>query len=191
MLDHPSPSPLYVDDDFLNEVDMSTNGSALADADNSEAQGQDLDAHALAIITFISNRMAAGAAGPLRKHFGLSVTEARIAFLVGGGELTSSNAIAQHIGLDKAAISRGVNSLVQMGLLTQERDPRHASRLRLSLTEEGLKRREGLRRFNFRREAHLLSSLSAREQKQLVQSLRKVLENVEAANKLSQLGVFF
>jgi DNA-binding MarR family transcriptional regulator len=169
---------------------MSKVDSNVENADASQARAADLDVHALAIITFISNRMAAGAAGPLRERFGLSVTEARIVFLVGGGELTSASALVRYIGLDKAAISRGVNRLVQLGLLTQERDPRHASRIRLALTEKGRKCSEGLYRLNFGREAHLLSSLTDKEQKQLIKSLRKILLNVESANKLTQSGSF-
>lgn len=151
----------------------------------------DLETHALAVITFIANRMAAGSAAPLRERFGLSVTEARIVFLVGTSEAAHAAALVRQIGLDKAAISRGVSRLVELGLLVSSQDPDHAARHTLTLTETGRAGCNDMVRFNFGREAHFLSVLSEKERAKFLSSLQKLLANVEETTALSRLGRFW
>lgn len=157
----------------------------------SRGTDDELDAHALAIISFLYNRVVAGAAPAVRKRTGLSVTEAKIVFYVGTSGSTTANTLARSMGLDKAAISRASNRLVDLGLIVSERDPHHGARNLLSLTEAGRVACEAIAHFTFAREEHLLSMLSAEEQRQLLESLRKILTMVDTTNKLVELGHFW
>lgn len=155
------------------------------------AADEELGQHALAIISFLYNRVIAGAAPALRKRLGLSVTEARMVFFIGARRSISANELARYMGLDKAAISRGANRLVELGLIRSARDPQNASRNILSLTAAGQGACEAIGRFTFAREAHLLSVLGADEQRQFLESLRKVLTMVDSTNELVEAGKFW
>lgn len=152
---------------------------------------EELGTHALAIISFVYNRIIAGAAPALRKHTGLSVTEARIVFHIGASGATTANSLARTLGLDKAAISRSVSRLVDLVLVVSERDPHHAARNILTLTGTGQTNYRAIAHFTFGREKHLLSVLEDEEHQRFLESLKKVLSNVDSTNKLVELGHFW
>lgn len=156
-----------------------------------QVSDDELGTHALAVIGYLYNRVVAGAAPALRKRTGLSVTEARIVFQVGASRLTTANQLAKSLGLDKAAISRAIHRLIELGLVTSGRDPDHAARNLLALTETGEALCELITHFTFAREKHLLNVLTEEEQSQFLDSLRKILKNVEAVNKLVANGQFW
>lgn len=168
-----------------------TTGSKAKRKSASRALDDELESHALAIISYLYNRVVAGAAPALRKGTGLSLTEGRIVFDVGAAESTTANKLAKSLGLDKAAISRGVNRLIELGLMISEPDPRHGARNLLSLSDEGQRRRQLVAQFTFAREKYLLNVLTAEEERQFVDSLRKILTNVEPLNKLVAQGHFW
>jgi DNA-binding MarR family transcriptional regulator len=155
------------------------------------AVDEELGKHALAIISFLYNRVVAGAAPALRERLGLSVTEARMVFFVGANQSMSANELARYLGLDKAAISRGANRLVELGLIVSEQDRQNGARNLLSLTKAGEVACEAIGHFSFAREKHLLSVLSAKEQRQFLESLRKVLTMVDSTNELVEAGNFW
>jgi DNA-binding MarR family transcriptional regulator len=143
------------------------------------------------MVSFIYNRVVAGAAGALRKRLKLSVTEARIALHVGASESVTAAELVRIMGLDKAAISRGTNRLIELGLIKSEPDPQHAGRHILSVTKSGRTCYEAIEHFTFAREEYLLSVLSAGEQKQFLESLHKILKNVEPTNERARAGDFW
>lgn len=150
-----------------------------------------LGTHALAIISFIYNRVVAGAATALRRQVGLSVTEARIVLHVGAEEWKTANELSKNLALDKAAISRAVGRLIDLGLITSERDPNHAARNLLELTEVGQDRYRQIAVFTFAREDSLLGVLSERERRQFTTILQKILTNVETVNDRVAQGEFW
>ncbi len=157
----------------------------------SRAADDELGTHALAIVGFLYNRVIAGAAPALRKRTGLSVTEARIVFHLGATSWATANKLAKNLGIDKAAISRATNRLVELGLVASERDPNHAARNILTLTEAGEAHCKLIAHFTFAREEHLLNVLDEEEHQQFLKSLRKILTNVENVNKLVAQGYFW
>lgn len=170
---------------------MSTDKSGLKGKGKLRTSDAKFDTHALPMISFIYNRIIAGAAGSLRKRLGLSVTEAKIAFHVGASDSMTAVELVRILGLDKAAISRGSNRLIELGIIRSERDPQHASRNILSLTEAGRPYCEAIVHFTFAREDYLLNVLNADEQQRFIESLRKILANVEPTNKLVRSGHFW
>jgi len=175
-------------------VDMSTYEPEIpgdaADREPSRS-GDDLNTHALAIISLLYNRVVAGAASAVRKRIGLSVTEAKVIFHIGACGSTTANKVAKIVGIDKAAISRATNRIVELGLVASERDPNHAGQNLLTLTGKGLIACEAIAHFTFAREEYLLSSLSDAEQRQFLESLRKILTMVDSTNELVDQGNFW
>lgn len=159
--------------------------SSSRDAEN------ELGTHALAIISFVYNRVIAGAAPALRKRTGLSVTEARIVFHLGSTSWATANKLANKLGIDKAAISRATNRLVELGLIASERDPKHAARNILTLTEAGEAHFKQIARFTFAREKYLFNVLDEEEHRQFLKSLQKILMNTDNVNKLVAQGHFW
>ena len=170
---------------------MSTIDSAAKRGIASRMSDDELSTHALAIISFIYNRVIAGAAPALRKRIGLSLTEARIVLHVGAAEWNTANELARNLALDKAAISRAVARLIELGLMVSERDPQHAGRNLLKLTDAGRVRSRQIEFFTFAREDYLLNVLTDREQRQFLESLQKILTNVEVVNELVAQGRFW
>lgn len=160
-------------------------------AGTSQAAVDDVDAHALAIISVLYNRVVAGAAPSVRKRLGLSLTEAKIVFFLGTTGTTTANQLARDFGLDKAAISRCINRLVEQRLIVSEQDRQHAARNRLSLTDAGQAACDAVAHFTFAREQHLLSVLNVKEQRTFLESLRKILMMVDSTNNLVEAGHFW
>jgi DNA-binding MarR family transcriptional regulator len=142
----------------------------------------DVENDALAMITFISNRLANGVAPVLRSFANLSVNETRMVQLIGARLIRTAAEGARMIGIDQAAISRSVRRLIERGLVVAARDKRHKSRQILTLTSRGKDCARGLSRLHGARIDGLLSVLSPAERASFLAALGKVLANVEAAN---------
>lgn len=142
----------------------------------------DVQENALAMITFISNRLVAGVASPIRDFAGLSVNEARIILLIHAGAVDTAADATRLIGIDQAAISRSVRRLIDGGFVVSAVDKRDAKRYLLELTPKGSCYAEALGQLNEEREDRLLSVLDADERAFFINVLVKVLANVEAAN---------
>lgn len=156
-----------------------------------QATEDELAQHSLAIITFLHNRVIAGAASALRKRTGLSVTEARVIFYIGTVPGSAANIIAKNLGLDKAAISRAVNRVIDLGLVYSEKDPDHSARNKLTITDDGTVLFKLIAHFTYAREQFLLSVLDKDEQAQFYLSLRRILTNVDKVNQLIDEGHFW
>jgi DNA-binding MarR family transcriptional regulator len=170
---------------------MSTGKSGRKSKGTLRTSDAKFDTHALPMISFIYNRIIAGAAGSLRERLGLSVTEAKVAFHVGASNSMTAVELVKILGLDKAVISRATNRLIELGIVQSERDPKNASRNILTMTDSGRPYCDAVSQFTFAREEHLLSVLDAPEQEALLEALRKILAQVEPTNKLVRSGHFW
>jgi DNA-binding MarR family transcriptional regulator len=142
----------------------------------------DVQEKALAMITFISNRLVAGAVLPIRDFAGLSVNEARIVLLIKAGAIDTAAEATRLIGIDQAAVSRSVQRLIERKFVISAVDRRDAKRNLLELTNKGSRYADALGRLNEEREDRLLSVLSTAERLFFLDILAKVLANVESAN---------
>lgn len=141
-----------------------------------------IETQALAMITFISNRMVSGATPLIREFADISVNEARIILFINAGEVRTAAEAVRLIGIDQAAISRSVKRLIEGGLVLSAPDRQHAKRILLTLTEKGDAYAKALWRFNEEREDRLLSVLSPAERAFFLDILARVLANVDEAN---------
>jgi DNA-binding MarR family transcriptional regulator len=135
------------------------------------------------LITFIANRTAVGAAGMVRE-MGITVTEGRVLWLISTGLAATAAEAVRAIGIDKAAVSRAVNGMIERGLLRSVPDARHQGRNLLTMTDAGKTHARALERLMDARERGLLAGVSTAERAALVKTLTKVLANVETANAI-------
>ena len=107
---------------------------------------------------------------------GLSLPDWRVlASLAQYGSLETRE-LAQRILMDKAAISRALDSLVFQGLASRTPDPHHAQRRIVSITKEGARMVRRIMPKAQRAHASLLLQLSSLERRVLDQSITKLVE---------------
>jgi DNA-binding MarR family transcriptional regulator len=162
--------------------DMSKKETAISSPTQTASDRLDVQEKALAMISFISNRLVAGAVSPIRDFAGLSVNEARIVLLINADAIDTAAEATRLIGIDQAAVSRSVQRLIERGFIISAVDKRDAKRNLLELTHKGSRYAEALGRLNDEREDRLLSVLSTAERLFFLDILAKVLANVESAN---------
>jgi DNA-binding MarR family transcriptional regulator len=83
-------------------------------------------------------------------------------------------------GVNKAAVSRAVNSLERRGLLTRVAAPEHRLRTQLYLTDAGTALFERGTRARLNGEDEILAGLSSQDRQALLASLRQLLRNLDA-----------
>lgn len=89
--------------------------------------------------------------------------------------------LAQHSGRDKAQLARLIKGLRERGLLDGEVDDADRRNVRLSLTADGQAVQRQLRQQARRLGAKAVAGLSAAEREQLRVLLKRVKENLDAA----------
>ncbi len=131
------------------------------------------------LIGAIANRLVNAGSAISRRHFGIGFTEWRI-MVVLALEPASAKRISDVVGLDKAAISRGLKALEQRGLIaaTQETAARR-SRAWL-LTGEGRAVYERMLKASREHERRLLEDLSPEETAVLLGLLRRLMAHLPA-----------
>lgn len=142
----------------------------------------DLDHYVPYFFTTISNSLSRGASKTYQKHFGINVTEWQTMAVLAAMPGTNANQICAVIGLDKAAVSRILQSLKRRSLVTIVGDPRDSRMNSISLSEAGSDVHAGVIQVALQREEQLLSCLSAREREAFIAALRKIRGQVPLVN---------
>ncbi|SDA92127.1 DNA-binding transcriptional regulator, MarR family [Pseudomonas sp. NFACC15-1] len=99
----------------------------------------------------------------------------------------TANRIAQVIGLDKAAVSRALKTLIQSEDIATKVNSNDGRSVTLSLTDKGFQLHDKIIAIALERERRLLAGLSEKEIETLLDLLRRMHGNVSNAN-LAGLG---
>ncbi|WP_409489206.1 MarR family winged helix-turn-helix transcriptional regulator [Pseudomonas promysalinigenes] len=142
----------------------------------------DLARYVPGLITFLSNKLAAGASQCYRKHFGIGVVEWRMLSMLAVENNITANRICQVIGLDKSAVSRALQSLEAAGYVNSAIDARDARRNTVSLTSSGRELHDRVLKVALERERRLLSGLSGKEVDTLIQLLGRLQTQAYSVN---------
>lgn len=142
----------------------------------------DLARYVPGLITFLANKLAAGASQCYRKHFGIGVVEWRMLSMLAVENGITANRICQVIGLDKSAVSRSLQALEAAGYVSSAVDPRDARRNTVSLTSSGRELHDRVLKVALERERRLLSGLSRKEVDALIQLLGRLHAQVNNVN---------
>ncbi|GIX34777.1 MAG: MarR family transcriptional regulator [Lysobacteraceae bacterium] len=128
-------------------------------------------------LSVLSNRISDDIARFYRHRFGLSVTEWRAMAVLGRFPGASGMDVAERTAMDKVAVSRAVNALIQRGLVQRVFDPNDRRRSVLSLSERGQEVYDQVAPLALRLEASLLDALDEDERA----LLWRVLDKLDAA----------
>ncbi len=135
-------------------------------------------------LSLLINTISRGIAGSYQRKHDISVTEWRVMAVLGRYSGLTASEVVERTAMDKVAISRTVKSLVDKGLLERKTDPGDRRRRRLYITHNrGQKVLQEIVPLAQSYEQKLLQAMSARELKNLEQSVAKLLES---ARKLDE-----
>lgn len=142
----------------------------------------DLENYVPALITFLANKISHGASLTYRELFGIGVNDWRCLSQLAIEPWISPHRICQVIGLDKAAVSRSIRVLEEMGLV-EVRSSRERSRfLEVALTAGGVALHDRILRVALERERRLTADLDPQERAVLLNALNKMHARIAVVN---------
>ncbi|MCB5363652.1 winged helix-turn-helix transcriptional regulator [Pusillimonas sp. CC-YST705] len=149
--------------------------------------GIELEQYAPAYFTFITTKLAGGAASAYRRHFGVGIEVWRVLVMLALDEKVSVNMVCRLIGMDKGSVSRAFKSMYEMGLISFSHDP-HDGRVRYAtLTEAGRRKHDEIKAVAMERQRAFLNCLNPEEVPVLLDMLWRLhgnLPNVEQATQV-------
>ncbi len=137
----------------------------------------DLDNYVPGLVTWLANKLSAGASKLYRERHGLGVIDWRVMSTIGAEDGCTAARICQVVGLDKGAVSRSLALLSARGLVEV------AGRAKpLRMTKAGRDVHDAILDLALAREARLLAGLSPAEVAELVRLLHILLGKVPETN---------
>ncbi len=88
-------------------------------------------------LSVLSNRISADIAALYQDRFGIGVTEWRVMAVLGRFPEVSAFEVAERTAMDKVAVSRAVNALVERGLVQRDTHAEDRRRSVLALSDSG------------------------------------------------------
>lgn len=142
----------------------------------------DLSSYVPYFLTAISNAVSRGASRLYLREFGVGIIEWRVMAMLAVEPGIMANRIGAVVSLDKAAVSRSLKILEDMGLIASatSSDPRRRS---YALTPEGEALHDRIMHVALQRETRLLAGMSGKDRDDLVRLMRVMLDNVPDVNR--------
>lgn len=128
-------------------------------------------------LSVLTNRISADIASFYQQRFGLSVTEWRAMAILGRYPGVSGMDVTERTAMDKVAVSRAVNALIDRGLVNRVFDSNDRRRSILSLSDSGQAVYDEVAPLALKLESSLLGSLDADERA----TLWRLLDKLDAA----------
>ena len=148
------------------------------------AHALDLDSYIPAYLTYLAGKISSGASAIYRPRFGVGITDWRIMAMLACEPWIGAVRICSATGLDKAAVSRSVRDLAEMGLIEVRPDQGDQRRQIIALTRKGVALHDRIVRLAIAREEKLLEGFSAAERRTLIDFLVRLRLQVRAANSV-------
>ena len=142
----------------------------------------DLERYTPALLTFIANKLSAGASQLYREQFDVGIVEWRVLSMLAVESNIPAQRICQVVGLDKSAVSKSVQFLQNGGYVQSQVDPGDARRYTLSLTTAGHALHDRVFDVAQERERRLLETLSAEEIESLLSMLNRIHKQIDHVN---------
>ena len=144
----------------------------------------DLDRYIPFFLSSVGNKLSRGASRTYLKAFGVGVNEWRLLANLTVRGNASAGEICQASGIDKAAASRAVTRLEQLGCIVATEDPADGRSRTLTLTEAGQALHDRIIVVALQREAALLDGIDARDRDRLIGLLQTLYRNVAAMDRI-------
>ncbi|HRQ65440.1 MAG TPA: MarR family transcriptional regulator [Xanthomonadaceae bacterium] len=128
-------------------------------------------------LSVLSNTLSSAIARTYQNRFGISITEWRVLAVLGRHPGLSANEVAERTAMDKVAVSRAVNALLESGRLLRDTHENDRRRSILELSDAGRAIYEQVAPAALAFERALLDDFSAEERAQLFALLDRVERN--------------
>ncbi|MCK0069759.1 MULTISPECIES: MarR family winged helix-turn-helix transcriptional regulator [Kordiimonas] len=127
-------------------------------------------------LSVLSNRISQGIAAQYEERFQLSLPEWRVMAVVGEEPELSAGQVADRTAMDKVAVSRAVNKLIDAGRLERKFSPEDKRRSVLTLSDSGIEIYKQVVPIALNYEADIIEKLSDNE----FNTLNSLLMKLEA-----------
>jgi len=144
----------------------------------------DLRKHVPFYLASISYRLGRNASRSFPVLFGLNQMEWQILAILASTPLASATDVSEISCIDKAAVSRGVRRLEELGLVAATPVASHNRKRLLALTPAGEAAFNKVSRYVLERERTLMRGISSAEQDLLVDLLRRIYDNTEGIDQV-------
>lgn len=162
-------------------------GCRSRDKRRSSTHALDFESYIPAYLTFLAGKLSSGASAAYRPRFGIGITDWRMIALLAAEPWVVASHICNSTGLDKAAVSRSVRLLQDLGLVEVVPD-RHDQRKQLiALTRKGVSLHDRIVELAVAREQALLEGLSESERKNLLRLLIHLQSRMRAVNAVGTM----
>lgn len=137
-------------------------------------------------LSVLSNTLSSAIARTYQSRFGISITEWRVLAVLGRHPGLSASEVAERTAMDKVAVSRAVNALLESGRLLRDTHENDRRRSILDLSEAGRLIYEQVAPAALDFEQALLADFSAGERDQLFALLDRLETNrLQAESQLA------
>lgn len=147
------------------------------------ARSLDFETYVPGLVTWLANKLSAGASKLYRERHGLGVIDWRVLASIAAEDGCTAARICQSVGLDKGAVSRSFALLSARGLVETAGRSKPAR-----LTAAGREIHDAILDLALAREAKLLEGLSAAETAELVRILHILLGKIPEANSVVDMS---
>ena len=139
----------------------------------------DIDNYIPYFLAAVNNALSRGASSRYLSDFGVGVTEWRVLSWLATEPGIPASRICDVIALDKAAVSRSVSKLADMGLLITQASPTDPRRKALSLNDKGYALHDRVMATALDREAILIDGVDPQDLEAFLRVMRVLRRNVE------------
>jgi DNA-binding MarR family transcriptional regulator len=145
----------------------------------------DLNSHIATKVAIFANRLSRSASRFYRKRYGFGVVEWRVMMFVGHATETRANRICRETDLDKGAVSRSLNVLVRMGIVSVREDGADNRRNNVALTAKGRALHDRLVPVALERQRELLLDVTPEEARAFSDLIDRLQSNVSDGEPFS------
>jgi DNA-binding MarR family transcriptional regulator len=140
------------------------------------------DEKPLSLVHILSNRIGRAFYGEVETKFGVTIAEWRVMLTLAAEPGVSAAEITNRWALEKMAVNRAIQRLVDDGHVSRSRDPDDRRSYQLTLTAKGNKLYEKIMPQADKRYNELISAVSEDELNTMVEALRKMIQRAEELN---------
>ena len=140
------------------------------------------DEKPLSLVHILSNRIGRAFYGEVETKFGVTIAEWRVMLTLAAEPGVSAAEITNRWAIEKMAVNRAIQRLVDNGHVSRIRDPDDRRSYQLALTAKGNKLYEKITPQADKRYNELISAVSEDELNTMVEALRKMIRRAEELN---------
>ena len=137
------------------------------------------DEKPLSLVHILSNRIGRGFYGEVETKYGVTIAEWRVMLTLAAKAGVSAAEITNRWAIEKMAVNRAIQRLVDNGHVSRTRDPDDRRIYQLALTAKGNKLYEKIMPQADKRYNELISAVSEDELNTMVEALRKMIRRAE------------